>query len=297
VYELQDALTKSNKQWFNAIVACVGGVLLVFFSERALEVVIMGLSAVIACNLGMKEVSHFWHADIRDFASGPLRMLIGVEFGLLGALFAKKGKDGILVLIAVVAGFTLSGHLEAYLPISEDTGNSVNKWCTVLLYSVITIVFILVVIPLQRAQGPDHLRLHVHLLIFVCPLIGAPLIMSSLWYFVTLAVALKDKNADMAPWLSFLSQLLSPSASPVGVFTKYHFEVMKHVVGYDRLVGYVGWLGFTIAGILYQKGCFQRADRGAVSPAPPPTDTTPGSAMKEPLLTQEANDRSPEDSA
>merc|ERR1719356_1255543 len=297
VHELEDALKKSNKQWFNAIVALVGGVLLVFFSEKALEVVVMGVSAVIACNLGMKEVSTFWRSDIQSFAHGPLRMVIGLEFGLLGALIAKQGYKGILVAIAVVAGFTLSGHLEAYLV--EETG-SVNKWCTVFLYSVITIVFILVVVPLQRRQARGAQRsqdepkgLYVHLLIFVCPWIGAPLIMSALWYFVTLVVALKDKSADMAPWLSFLDQLLSPSASPVGVLTKYHFEVMKREVGYDRLIGLVGWLCFTIAGIVYQRK--ERKDekpkgRVIVSPGPAPVDT---GGIREPLLARESNERSP----
>jgi len=290
VKELEDALKQSNKQWFNAIVSFVGGVLLVFFSEKALEVVIMALSAVICCNLGMVEVSKFWNSDLKNFASGPLRLVIGVEFGLLGALVAHRGKDGILVVIAVVAAFTLSEHLQVY---GEVELGLMSKWGTVALYSIVTIVFILVVIPIQRAKGLANKGLYVHLLTWVCPLVGGPLIMSSFWYFVTLA--LKDRDAVMSPWLDFLAQLLSPHARPVGLLTKHHFEVMNREIDYDRLVGYVGWFCLAIIGVLFQNGmaCFKSCQKADI-----PKITSGQQPLSEALLpAEETSGRSPEHAA
>lgn len=247
-------LAFENASGYNALVASVLGLLMVFRSESAMWFVILAFVAIISYHLGPIEVSRMAHTEI----VGATRVTIGVGCGVLGAWVGHRGKHGVLVGIAAIAGFILSQHLEVWLAVA--IGPLSEVW-TVMLYTVVVAIFVVLVSPCPPTPWPEEdaagKGLYVHFIFCVFPAIGASLVVSSVSYVATMLLKQKVEGAVFADWTCFLAMLWWPSARDVGLFagSRYHTELLQREVQLDRVIGFVGWAVLFFAGRSAQGRC------------------------------------------
>lgn len=246
-------LHHSPRQWINALVATVVGLVLVINGKRCFDWLIVLTVGLISMIMAMNSISALWDVGF----DSNLRVFVGVEVGLLGAYAAYRGKEGMDNVVGALLGFLLSTRLQSLLVSAGASWMSVEtgmRWVIVIFY---TIFMLGMMIMFDR----DH---HVKLLAIISPILGGAFVSSGVSFGVTelqlhgcFGGVLKGQLPDLAPvrgaWIEFLCQLWTSSAKDVGIFADSPYNPAKASSWTtDRICGCVFWAILAVIGLYFQ---------------------------------------------
>jgi len=259
-----DELDHSPRQWLNAIVATVLGVILVFNGKRVFEGLICVAVGLVAMFMAMNEITNLWGLGYDSF----VRHLVGFEALLFAAFGAWKGMAGMHVFVGALLGFLVAMVLQSMLVhvgagfMEAEHG---SKWVLIIFYTLFVLIFV-ALLTTER---------HLRPLAVLSPALGGALVSSGLSYGV-MALAIDGKLdfmkrvlPDLEPvngtWIEFLNMLWAPhTAKDVGFFAGSKYNTMGPTFTLDRICGWSLWFILWVVGMIVQLRSWKK---GRTAPA------------------------------
>jgi hypothetical protein len=260
MHEMWIRLETTKYQWANALLALVYGLVMVFDGEEAFKYLVLGVLFWLASVLAISEIASTGVLG-EPAHEGWAKIVLGWEIGLLAVFASTERGDkasgerffvlsrGLLVVIASVLGFATSHYIQGLL---EHFG-PLNKWVTLTIYTIVVLGFVVLAVK----------EIYKKVLVVVCPFFGGSLVVSSCSYLLTYLVVHHKLDwtgrlvehvdpSSTNSWIQFLAMLWSRDAGDHGLFTNVHFQVLGRTWELDRVLGYLWWTAFFIAGTIVQ---------------------------------------------
>lgn len=256
---LHNQLRRPHGQIFNASVALVAGLAMIFNGNFVLKWLVAGAVFLLATIIAENEVESYWSLGDESY----LRRVVGVEVGLVCAFIAHQGYEGVMVVLGAVFGsFVAYGVQTSAQGIFEFDIKQSPQWVAVALYSIIILFF----------TSAVARKKHLGFLGIISSFFGGALAVTALHWFATEYVVkhnvqIRYHGADLVPkqgpYIDFLVLLFGQLGDDqdVGLFASdpsmpdtVRTFLPPCVWPADRIYMVIVWFFLFVVGCCLQKG-------------------------------------------
>lgn len=261
IWDAIKAQLHGPKQWPNALVATVFGMLLLADGMLVFKWVVLGAVFILAAILARNELVALW--GLGGAESHRIRTFVGLEAGACAAFAAHQGLRGVMAALGLMLGAFIGYGLENSVMLHFQPDFPKNQWAVVVWYSI----FIIGTAALVFKNKHDRV------LAIITPILGGALVSSAAcWGMTSLAVKGKlpvvytmfpslQEGQGGGAWLDFLELLLFKVAPDVGIFagSDYNPAVFGKKWRLDRICGVFLWAILALVGAKVQSKRMRKA--------------------------------------